>query len=159
MNNSDWNAVIETDCCRIGLQLECNQLVSTEYLPDTVELLAPQDDVTKYCVSEILHYFADARYPFRFDLNPNGTEFQQSVWRALCNIPSGETRTYGQLAKQLGTSARAVGNACRANPLPLVIPCHRVVAANGLGGFSGQREGFYPAIKKRLLQHEGLEID
>jgi len=87
-------------------------------------------------------------------LQPQGTPFQQRVWAALRRIPAGESRTYGQLARELGTSARAIGGACRANPIPLFIPCHRVVAASGLGGFSGAREGRWLEIKSQLLQHE-----
>ena len=69
-------------------------------------------------------------------------------------IPAGSTRTYGELAKQLGTSARAIGGACRANPVLLLIPCHRVVAAHDKGGFAGHRSGRWVDIKRRLLQLE-----
>lgn len=80
-----------------------------------------------------------------------GTQFQQAVWRALLDIPRGETRTYGQIAEQIGRprAMRAVGQAVGANPLAVVVPCHRVVAANGLGGFGGGL-----ALKKKLLQLE-----
>ncbi len=93
------------------------------------------------------------------DWSPNGdidlsqgTEFQRRVWRALLDIPHGETRTYKQIAEQIGRprAARAVGQAVGANPLPIVVPCHRVVAQNGLGGFGGGL-----AMKKRLLRLEG----
>ena len=87
-----------------------------------------------------------------------GTPFQKKVWLALQKIPAGQVMTYGELAKQLKTSARAVGNACRANPMPLVIPCHRVVAKSGLGGFSGSQEGAPIKIKKWLLEHEGISL-
>lgn len=100
-------------------------------------------------------YFSSARkWPSHRTLNPKGTRFQQKVWRALLAIPVGQTRTYGELAGQLDTGARAVGNACRTNPIPLFIPCHRVVAANGDGGFSGHREGRWMDIKRWLLAHE-----
>ena len=78
----------------------------------------------------------------------------QRVWQALKQIPAGESICYGELAKQLGTSARAVGNACRANPLPIVVPCHRVVSASGLGGFMGQTQGAELTVKQWLLKHE-----
>jgi len=79
------------------------------------------------------------------------------VWEAMQAIPAGETRTYGEIAAAIGSSARAVGGACGANPIPLVVPCHRVVASGGrLGGFMGAREeGFELAIKRWLLAHEG----
>lgn len=92
-----------------------------------------------------------------------GTEFQQAVWSALADIPPGETRTYGQLAATIGKpgAAQAVGQALRRNPLPLVQPCHRVVAADGLGGFGGCAEASGDEqldVKRWLLEHERLEL-
>jgi methylated-DNA-[protein]-cysteine S-methyltransferase len=86
-----------------------------------------------------------------------GTPFQQRLWRELTRIPFGETRSYGELAKKLNSSARAVAGACRRNPLPLLVPCHRVVAKNGPGGFMGCTDGPALEIKRWLLQHEGHE--
>jgi methylated-DNA-[protein]-cysteine S-methyltransferase len=77
------------------------------------------------------------------------------VWAAIAAIPFGETRSYGGLAESIGSGARAVGNACGANPYPLVVPCHRVIAADqSLGGFARQRGGFLLTVKQWLLQHE-----
>ena len=95
-------------------------------------------DLTKSAVTSVLGGKTPAQLP-PLDLS-NGTAFQQRVWHALQNIPAGQTRSYGQVAAAMGrpTAARAVGAACGANPLPLLIPCHRVLAARGkLGGFSG----------------------
>jgi len=86
---------------------------------------------------------------------PGASPFRQKVWRALRRIPRGTTRSYGALARELRTSARAVGGACRDNPLPLVVPCHRVVAHGGPGGFMGARAGFPMRVKQWLLAHEG----
>lgn len=83
-----------------------------------------------------------------------GTPFQQRVWRALCEIPCGEVMTYHALATQLGSSARAIGQACCANPYPLVVPCHRVVAARGLGGYCGATAGLQSQRKQHLLDFE-----
>ncbi|MBS1146921.1 MAG: methylated-DNA-(protein)-cysteine S-methyltransferase, partial [Proteobacteria bacterium] len=80
--------------------------------------------------------------------------FQKRVWRALMEIPAGHPTTYGALAKQLGTAARAVGQACGSNPLPILVPCHRVVAANGLGGFMHSASGAPLDVKTWLLAHE-----
>ena len=87
---------------------------------------------------DILNEYFDGKAP-AFDLafRPKGTAFQQRVWQAMCAIPYGQTRTYGELAERAGGVARAVGMACGANPIPILIPCHRVVAQNGLGGYSG----------------------
>ncbi len=104
-------------------------------------------------------WFDDPRHRFDLPLAPAGTAFRQRVWAALRAIPPGEVRTYGELAAALDTSARAVGGACRANPLPLVVPCHRVVAAGGLGGFAGaDAEGPELALKRRLLAREGVRF-
>lgn len=104
---------------------------------------------------QVLDYLQNASSSFSFPASANGTLFQQRVWQAIAQIPCGQTRTYGQLAKQIGSGSRAVANACGANPMPLVIPCHRVVAQNGIGGFmQGKAHGL--RIKQWLLQHEGV---
>lgn len=88
----------------------------------------------------------------------SGTEFQLRVWESLQQIPRGQIRTYGDIASELASSARAVGGACRANPVVLLVPCHRVVAAHGLGGFAGHVRGRWPELKRRLLAAEGVSI-
>ena len=100
-------------------------------------------------------YLKDSSQRFVFDAADCGTAFQQRVWRALKAIPPGEVRTYGELAQSLASGPRAVAGACRANPWPLLIPCHRVVSAHGMGGYCGHTEGPYLAIKHWLLAHEG----
>jgi methylated-DNA-[protein]-cysteine S-methyltransferase len=97
-------------------------------------------------------YFDDRLERFDLPLKPHGTPFQFAVWKALRRIPKGETRTYGELAQLLGSSARAIGSACARNPIPIIVPCHRVTAATGkLGGFSG---GDGLATKLALLRLE-----
>lgn len=98
-------------------------------------------------------YFAGQRREFDLPLAPAGTEFQQRVWAALCAIPFGETRSYGELAQTLNSASRAVGRANGSNPIALIVPCHRVIGADGsLTGFA-----FGEDIKRRLLAHEGVE--
>ena len=104
--------------------------------------------------SALKQYFQNAKHLFRLRLEPEGSEFQKKIWQALCQIPVGSVMTYGDLAKQFGSSPRAIGNACRNNPIPILIPCHRVVAKNHLGGYSGAVDGHYLEMKKWLLQHE-----
>jgi methylated-DNA-[protein]-cysteine S-methyltransferase len=100
-------------------------------------------------------YFAGRLTAFDLPCAPAGTAFQRRVWAELCRIPYGETVTYGELARRVGSSARAVGNACGANPLPIVVPCHRVLAANGaLGGYSGLGGTM---TKTWLLEHESRQ--
>ncbi|MBK8524223.1 MAG: methylated-DNA--[protein]-cysteine S-methyltransferase [Betaproteobacteria bacterium] len=100
-------------------------------------------------------YLHDPDFVFGLPLKPSGTGFQRRVWQQIAAIPCGQTHTYGDLAKALNNAPRAVGQACGANPFPLAVPCHRVVAANGgLGGFSRQGGGFLLDIKRWLLTHE-----
>jgi methylated-DNA-[protein]-cysteine S-methyltransferase len=102
--------------------------------------------------TQLQDYFDGSRAAFDLPLRPHGTPFQRRVWDALRAIPAGETRTYGEVARALGSSARAIGQANGANPIPILIPCHRVLAAAGaLGGYSG---GEGPPTKLWLLAHE-----
>jgi methylated-DNA-[protein]-cysteine S-methyltransferase len=110
------------------------------------------DEALAEARDQLLAYLDGRRRGFSLVLAPGGSDFQREVWSALLRIPWGETRTYGELARRLGRegAARAIGTANGANPLPILIPCHRVVAADGLGGYSGG-----PALKRRLLSLEG----
>jgi methylated-DNA-[protein]-cysteine S-methyltransferase len=127
----------------------------SQYMSDCRQL--PQDSPTlENIVNQLTRYFLDPQWRFKLPLAPGGTPFQRRVWQALRMVPSGKTITYGMLAAQLGTGARAVGNACRKNPIPIIIPCHRVVAARDWGGFMGERMGRPLAIKQWLLRHESF---
>ncbi len=103
-------------------------------------------------VRQLQDYFDGQRRSFDLPLAPHGTPFQRRVWAALQAIPLGETRSYGDLARLLGSAARAIGQANGSNPIPILIPCHRVLASGGaLGGYSG---GEGPVTKRWLLDHE-----
>jgi methylated-DNA-[protein]-cysteine S-methyltransferase len=106
----------------------------------------------KQISDEMAAYFSGELTAFTTPVAPKGSVFQQKFYAALCAIPYGETRTYGDLAKELGVSAQAIGQACGANPIAIIIPCHRVLAADGLGGYSG-RGGI--EAKVALLKLEG----
>lgn len=124
---------------------------------DDVRVTQPSSNilVQKAC-QQVQDYLKNASSPFSLPMPTSGTPFQQRVWQAIAQIPCGQTRTYGQLAKKIGSGPRAVANACGANQMPLVIPCHRVVAKNGIGGFmQGKANGL--GIKQWLLQHEGVQ--
>jgi O-6-methylguanine DNA methyltransferase len=118
--------------------------------------LAETPAVVKTLARELERYFAKGEWRFSVPLDLSaGTEFDRAVWKALRRIPAGRTRTYGGVASMLGRprAARAVGNACGRNPVPLVVPCHRVVAAGGIGGF-----GLGLDLKRRLLALEGIRV-
>ncbi|MHA1572332.1 MAG: methylated-DNA--[protein]-cysteine S-methyltransferase [Alphaproteobacteria bacterium] len=109
-------------------------------------LSAARDRLADYFNGDLVEFDLNVRYTV-------GTPFQQRVWNLMRAIPYGATRCYGDLARDLGSAARAIGMACGANPIPILVPCHRIVAANGgLGGFSGHHG---VATKRRLLILEG----
>ena len=101
-------------------------------------------------------YFAGRLTRFDLPLAPSGSPFETRVWTAMAEIPYGETRCYGDLAATIGSAPRAVGRACGRNPIPIVIPCHRVLAKTGIGGYSGAG-GL--ATKRHLLALEGAALD
>ena len=135
--------------------MQADKLTGIDFLPAEIAVLAPAEPPVARVVKAIQGYFTHPTKQFQLQLCLRGSEFQQRVWQRLRRIPAGRPITYGMLAKELGSGPRAVGNACRANPCPLVVPCHRVVSAVGLGGFAGQREGEKVAVKRWLLAHEG----
>jgi methylated-DNA-[protein]-cysteine S-methyltransferase len=111
----------------------------------------PQTDLWRETVAQLRAYFAGKRVAFELPLD-FGAGFQAQVRRAMAAIPFGETRTYGALAHAIGAPAQAIGQACGANPLPILIPCHRILGAKGLGGFSAKGG---VETKVWLLRHEG----
>lgn len=114
------------------------------------------DPLVQTAVEELDAYFEGALRTFSLPLKPAGTSFQRRVWAAIAAIPCGETRSYGALAAELGSGPRAVARACAANPIPVLIPCHRVIGADGrLTGYSG---GSGIATKTWLLRHEGAAV-
>jgi methylated-DNA-[protein]-cysteine S-methyltransferase len=131
---------------------EC--VAQIRYLPPTAVELAPRNALAERTARQLERYRDDADAPFDLPLAIEGTPFQRSVWEAMRVIPRGRTRTYGELARELGGEARAVGQACGDNHLPIVIPCHRVVAADGIGGFAHASGGYLIEAKRWLLLHE-----
>jgi methylated-DNA-[protein]-cysteine S-methyltransferase len=111
----------------------------------------PQDHEIQQQFKE---YWLNADKLINIKLLKQGSAYRHKVWAELCKIPFGETLTYSALAGKIGSSARAVGNACRDNPYPVIIPCHRVVSVSGMGGYCGQTDGDFMAIKYKLLDYE-----
>lgn len=115
------------------------------------------DPLVVQACKQVLQYLQQPAAKFDLSLTQQGTAFQQRVWQAIAAIPLGEVRTYGELAREIGSGPRAVANACGANKLPLLVPCHRVVAQHSLGGFmQGKANGLI--IKQWLLKHEGVHL-
>jgi methylated-DNA-[protein]-cysteine S-methyltransferase len=113
-------------------------------------------DLLREVRQQIDAYFDGSRTEFDLPLRVDGSDFQRAVCDAMFAIPFGETVTYGDISKQLNVPAQAIGQACGGNPIPLIIPCHRVLGASGLGGFSGDGGGLQGIeIKVQLLRHEG----
>ena len=143
----------------LGIRTSAGALVGIEYLPKGERALAPIDATAERTCRQIERYLADGGFRFDLPLAPAGTAFRRRVWEALSEIPAGESRTYGELARRLRTAPRAIGGACGANPIALVIPCHRVVGTHGsLGGFMGVTDGDPIAMKRWLLAHEGYRF-
>jgi len=149
----EYDAVISTPFGGLGIKLQDSKLNEVEFIYHPVQETV-NSTYAKSIATQFKEYFLDPRRSFDCKLEIQGTEFQQRVWESLRKIPLGQVRTYGDLAKELNSSARAVGNACRRNPVPLVVPCHRVVAKNGLGGFAGFTAGQTVNAKQWLLNFE-----
>lgn len=134
------------------------ELWEIRFLPPGTPLRHPADPVAEQCSQLLGAYFSGAPCAFPPDdlpLAARGTAFQQRVWSAIGRVPPGHPISYGELAARVGSVPRAVGQACGANPFPVLVPCHRVVAASGtLGGFAHQRSGYLLDAKAWLLAFE-----
>lgn len=147
-------ARVGTPFAVLGVRTEGDFLVGIDYLPKHTAPLEAVDLFTAEVCRQLRAYLADPRACFDLPVATGGTSFQKRAWAVICRIPSGETLTYSDVARCIGSGPRAVGSACGANPVPLVIPCHRVVARSGLGGFMNATAGFAIEIKRWLLAHE-----
>jgi methylated-DNA-[protein]-cysteine S-methyltransferase len=152
-----FNAVIHAPFGKVGIRLEGEAVREIVYLPDSIKSIEPDSPLAQQAAAQIDQYFERASAKFSLPLAPVGTAFQRRVWQAISDIPPGVVLTYGQVAKQLGSAPRAVGQACGANFFPIVIPCHRVVGSSGIGGFAHHGDdGFFRNVKRWLLAHEGI---
>lgn len=151
-------ASIQTPLGPLGISWDGEALTGIDLEPERSADPDADAVVPQFIACALDAYFADGHRAMAVPVRLVGTQFQRRVWSALCAIQPGQTRTYGELARELGSAPRAVGQACRANPCPLAVPCHRVVAATGLGGFAGDRSGRKLAVKRWLLRHEGVTL-
>ncbi|WP_018227977.1 methylated-DNA--[protein]-cysteine S-methyltransferase [Methyloversatilis universalis] len=151
---TEWDAMVSAPGFALGILADDRALTLIEFLSPRAAQPA-RTPLAAEAAAQIGHYLKDANHRFDLPLAPGGSTHQNAVWSVMCGIPVGDTLTYGEVAKRIASSPRAVGAACGANPLPVIIPCHRIVGAAGaLGGFAHAREGFLPGIKRWLLSHE-----
>jgi methylated-DNA-[protein]-cysteine S-methyltransferase len=153
-----FQAKFPTPLAVLGIRTAGDKLIAIEYLPRGIATLAPLDRLAERVCRQIERYLDDPGFRFDLPFDFRGTAFQCRVWRAIYAIPSGRTLTYVDIARRLRTAPRPVGGACGANRIPLVIPCHRVLGASGIGGFMNARSGFPLEVKRWLLRHEGVGV-
>ena len=143
---------------KVAVKTRADRVAEIRYLPPGTALMPAKNALAERAARQLERYREDPDTRFDLPLLVEGTPFQLRLWQALCEIPRGKTLTYGELALRLGGASvemnRAVGQACGDNRLPIVIPCHRVVAANGLGGFAHSTGGYLLEAKRWLLAHE-----
>jgi methylated-DNA-[protein]-cysteine S-methyltransferase len=150
----DYQAKLSVPFGVLGIRCDDRELLGIDFLPATEKPQRATGAFAEAVCDQLLRYFENPDAQFNVPLKPGGTSHQQKVWQAMLNIPRGETRSYGELATELKSGAQAVGQACGANPIPIIIPCHRVVSKSGLGGFMGHASGTSLDIKRWLLAHE-----
>ena len=138
----------------LGIRCDETALLGIDFLPVSDEPESPVSVMADVVCVQLLRYFADPDVPFFIPLRYTASAHREKVWQAMLSIPRGETRSYGELAAELHSCAQAVGQACGANPIPIVIPCHRVVGKSSLGGFMHHADGSPLNIKRWLLTHE-----
>lgn len=155
MSGHGFDAVLKTPFGALGVRTEGEAIAEIRFLPPGTPALKPKNRLAERACAQLTGYLADPQAGFDLPLEPAGTAFQRGVWRAIAAIPQGKTLTYGEIAKRLKSAPRAVGQACGRNPYPVIVPCHRVVAADGgLGGFANARGGYLLDTKRWLLEHE-----
>jgi methylated-DNA-[protein]-cysteine S-methyltransferase len=154
---AEFQARVRTPFATLGIEATDAHVTGIRFLAPSVPALMPKrNSIAHLACAQIQAYLENPSFRFDLPLRFTGTHHRLAVWEAMQKIPAGKVRTYGEIARALGSSARAVGGACGANPIPVVIPCHRVVGTGSLGGFMGAKDdGFELGIKRWLLEHEG----
>jgi methylated-DNA-[protein]-cysteine S-methyltransferase len=154
-----YSAKLRAPFAVLGIRTAHGVVTSIEFLPQSARAQAPTDALAERVVRQLERYLADSHFRFNLPLAAANTPFRQRFRAALTQIPVGESRTYGELARTLHTAPRAVGGACGANAMAVVVPCHRVVGSQGsLGGFMNAVDDAPLAIKRWLLTHEGYRF-
>jgi methylated-DNA-[protein]-cysteine S-methyltransferase len=151
----DYDARIKAPFATLGVKTSGTHVLALHFLPITVTAKSPiVNTIAHLATVQLMQYLDNPKFKFDLPLKLSGSKHQIDVWHAMQKIAAGSVRTYGGLADEIGSDARAVGTACGKNPVPIIVPCHRIVAANGLGGFMGGKRDDPLAIKRWLLTHE-----
>jgi methylated-DNA-[protein]-cysteine S-methyltransferase len=154
-----YAAKLKTPFAVLGIRTAPSVVTGIEFLPRTERAQGPTNALAERVVRQLERYFADPHFRFTLPLAPANSAFRQRFRAALMQVPVGESRTYGELARTLHTAPRAVGGACGSNSIAVVVPCHRVVGSRGsLGGFMNAVDDAPLAIKRWLLTHEGYRF-
>lgn len=151
----DYQAKLAVPFGVLGIRCDDRAVLGIDFLPARTKEQAPASKLAEKVCRQLQRYIQDADTRFDVPLRLEGTNHQLKVWRAMQAIPRGYTRSYGDIATELRSAAQAVGQACGANPIPVIVPCHRVLAKSGLGGFMRHASGDALDIKRWLLEHEG----
>jgi methylated-DNA-[protein]-cysteine S-methyltransferase len=151
----DYDARVKAPFATLGVKTSDTHVLALHFLPLTITAKSPiVNTIAHLATVQLMHYLDNPKFKFDLPLKLAGSKHQIDVWHAMQEIAAGSVRTYGALADEIGSDARAVGTACGKNPVPVIVPCHRIVAANGLGGFMGGKRDDPLAIKRWLLTHE-----
>lgn len=149
-----YAAILSLPHGALGVNCSESVLAALDYLP-AQPTVAPRESLAIEAVAQLRAWLQDPTFRFDLPLARAGSVFQQRVWQTISTIPCGKTLTYGELSRRVGSAPRAVGQACGANPFPILVPCHRVVASRGgLGGFAHASQGYLLDIKRWLLERE-----
>lgn len=151
-----YTAILAMPTCRLGVATLDGHINELVFLPPDVPLRAAGNELARRLATALDAYIDRGAAFHDIPVAPRGTPFQSRVWAAISAIPCGQIQRYGDIATQLGSAARAVGQACGANPLPLIVPCHRVLGSKGIGGFANHSDGWLIETKRWLLWHEGV---
>lgn len=150
----DYQAKLKVPFGVLGIRCTGDAVTGIDFLPAGEKPRRATSAFAETVCAQLLHYLENPDAQFSVPLELNGTPHRQKVWQAMLAIPRGQTRSYGELASELKSCAQAVGQACGANPIPVIVPCHRVVGKAGLGGFMKHASGDPLDIKRWLLAHE-----
>ena len=151
----DYQAKLKVPFGVLGIRCTESVLTNIDFLPASEKPQRATSAFAETVCAQLLRYLENPDAQFSVPLELNGTPHQKKVWQAMLDIPRGQTRSYGDLAAELKSCAQAVGQACGANPIPVIVPFHRIVAKAGLGGFAFHTSGDPLDIKQWLLTHEG----